>query len=180
MKRRFVPAIAQDPRLHGSLSSPKLTIIVQRQLRLDAIHGVLTDAARTATTVRVLLRDKLPERPARIVEGVVLEVADGRDGRTRVRIAIPTGAGDPVEVRVLVESIDEAVVVGEGVPASPRRITRTLSTAMPQQRPSSSLVPPRPATGARAAVESEDGESPRVSSDTPPAWPAIRPKQSRT
>src|SRR4051812_37714010 len=78
-------------------------------VKLDEILAVLTEAARAQSTVRVFLREPDgSERPPRIVEGQVIEVADGRDGRTRVRFAIPTGSGEPVEVRVLVEGIDHA------------------------------------------------------------------------
>jgi hypothetical protein len=78
-------------------------------MKLDEVLAVLTEAARARSAARVYLRElDRAGRPTRIVEGVVLDVSDGRDGRTRARFSIPTGSGEPVEIRVLVEGIERA------------------------------------------------------------------------
>lgn len=81
-------------------------------LEIDQILGVLTEAVRSQNVVRAYLREPQGSgRPARIVEGQVLEVADGRDARTRVRFVISTSLGESVEVRVLVESIEQVELI---------------------------------------------------------------------
>jgi len=87
--------------------------------RMPAMHPLIVASSRTGIRVRLVLRQTDGEsRPARIVEGIVLSVTDGRDGRPRLRMGIPTGSGDPVEVRVLLESIDHVEAVDAPVTPS--------------------------------------------------------------
>lgn len=86
--------------------------------RLPALDPLIADSVRNGTRVRLVLRQSEGDaHPARIVEGIVLAIVAGRDGRSRIRMGIPTGSGDPVEVRVLLDSID--------------RVERVESTATP-------------------------------------------------
>lgn len=75
--------------------------------RLPVLDPLLAQSARDGIRVRLVLRQSEGDaHPARIVEGIVLEAVMGRDNRTRLRMGIPTGSGDPVEVRVLLQSIE--------------------------------------------------------------------------
>ncbi|MEI8254442.1 MAG: hypothetical protein WCJ30_02095 [Deltaproteobacteria bacterium] len=59
------------------------------------------------------------DRRERTVEGIVLAILEGRDGRARLRMGIPTGSGDPVEVRVLLEGIERVERIdGQPIEAS--------------------------------------------------------------
>jgi hypothetical protein len=134
------------------------------QLRLDAILAVLTEAARTMTNVRIVLRESTAaNRPARIVEGVVCDVSDGRDGRTRVRLAIPTGAGDPVEVRILIESIDEAIALASEAAASAGPSEPQTHVSERMLRAPRTSVPPSPSEPPSARRPDETGPRRRPS-----------------
>lgn len=122
---------------------------VPPQFRIDEILAVLTEAARDSGMVRVtLVEPHTPDRPPRIVEGRVLAVADGRDGRTRVRIAIPTGSGEPVEVRLLVESIADAEALVASLPTRTTQMQARVEVPAPY-RNQTSMLPPPDETGPR-------------------------------
>jgi hypothetical protein len=78
--------------------------------RLRSIHPLLAESHVRAIRVRISLRDSAG-RVDRAIEGVVAEIATGKDGRARVRVSVPTGSGDPVDVRVLLETIDNVEIV---------------------------------------------------------------------
>jgi hypothetical protein len=122
---------------------------------LASVHRLLSDAARDGARVRVYIANTEGHgRPARVVEGVVVAVADGRDGRPRVRLRIPTGTEDPVEVRVLLDGIEHAELAAAPEADSSRRLSerrlierKTLSydtreSETPPTRAGASLLPP--------------------------------------
>jgi hypothetical protein len=91
----------------------------------DATSAQITEsinrAMRQGQRIRMVLRANAGDpRSERVVEGVPLEVAAGRDGRARVRVGIATGTGDPVEVRVLLTGIERVDDVAE----EPSEVTR--------------------------------------------------------
>jgi hypothetical protein len=87
--------------------------------RLPALDPLLAESSRSGIRIRLVLRHRDGEsRPARLVEGIVLAIASGRDGRVRLRMGIPTGSGDPVEVRVLLDSVDHVERVDATATAS--------------------------------------------------------------
>ena len=69
------------------------------------MHPLIAESSRSGTRIRLVLRASDGDTRVRIVEGIVLAVSNGRDGRARLRMGIPTGSGDPVEVRVLLEGV---------------------------------------------------------------------------
>jgi hypothetical protein len=110
-------------------------------------------------------------RPARVVEGVVLEISTGRDGRTRLRIGIPTGSGDPVEVRVLLDGIERVELATEETAVQRRPTTDT--TRGPVRRETLAFGAPEPRdSGVRLSREPPaPSENPDVST------PAIRTRR---
>jgi hypothetical protein len=94
---------------------------------LKRIDPLLAESRREGTRVRVFVRDKSVGE--RIIEAIVIEVLEGRDGRARLRLAIPTGSGDPVEIRVLLESVSSVERIEAPVSATnsePRLARATL------------------------------------------------------
>ncbi len=77
------------------------------QSRAPVLDPLIAESSRSGIRVRLVLRaSEGDERRERTVEGIVLAILQGRDGRPRLRMGIPTGSGDPVEVRVLLEGIE--------------------------------------------------------------------------
>jgi hypothetical protein len=102
--------------------------------RLPLLDPLLAQSARDGTRVRLVLRQTDGDaHPARIVEGIVLEVVTGRDNRPRLRMGIPTGSGDPVEVRVLLHGVERVERVdappSAAEPATPRSAARRATIA---------------------------------------------------
>lgn len=66
----------------------------------------LMEAHRTRARVRLLLRKTTPgDATVRSVEGYAVEIATGTDGKARVRMSVPMGGGEPIEVRLELASI---------------------------------------------------------------------------
>jgi hypothetical protein len=66
----------------------------------------LSEAQRRQTRIRVLLRSTAPgDATVKVVEGFAVEISSGADGKPRVRMAVPVGHGDPIEVRLELASI---------------------------------------------------------------------------
>ncbi len=117
--------------------------VAARALRSE-ILGTLTEASAFRRAVRVLLDDPAKSaRAHREIEGIAIELSEGRDGRVRARLAIAAGSGEPVEVRVLVEGV--ARVDRIDLPGS----NPWPAESGPQRRPSSSMIE-RPSEANRA------------------------------
>ena len=147
--------------------------LIPKGVNLDPL---LVRSLRERIRVRIHLRmTERDTRSVRSVEGVVLEVLDGRDGRARLRVGIPTGSGEPVEVRVLLESVEsvERVAVDEEPPKRPTMAQRPISrmrTLEYGMAEVSEALKPREATEARESGirTTSPGEGPTDSWSKPP------------
>ncbi len=73
----------------------------------------LAEAQRTHRRVRVILQSTAKgDATVRVVEGFAVEIANGSDGKARVRVAVPIGSGEPIEVRLELAMISVVQSVG--------------------------------------------------------------------
>lgn len=123
---------------------------------LEQILRAIEAALRTGDQVRLFLRkEESLERALRVVVGRVLDVAEGRDGRARLRFALAAKAAGLMEVKLLVERI----VRIEAVPA--RGVTQP-TPAVPGSAPRAGGDAPAQAAAAPAGPAIDPRTSPRV------------------
>jgi hypothetical protein len=71
-----------------------------------AILRDLAEAQRSHRRVRVVLRNAAEaDATVRVVEGFAIEIVHGADGKVRVRMGVPVGSGEPIEVRLELSTI---------------------------------------------------------------------------
>jgi len=122
--------------------------------RQAAIHPLITESMTTACRVRLVLKPTdAGGRDRRTVEGMVLDLVEGRDGRLRLRVGIPTGSGDPVEVRVLLESVEKVEKVESDHDAKPSGPPRKATLAFGSTDSLRATVPPAPVTASPTPVK---------------------------
>lgn len=76
------------------------------------ILRTVADAQRTQRRIRLVLRSGAQaDATVRVVEGYAVEITNGADGKPRVRVSVPVGTGEPIEVRLELAAIASAAIV---------------------------------------------------------------------